>query len=88
MARPIAKECQVSRIPERLGITKGKINLIAFDDILGHVRPECYNWILDEEIISVMRNMALPTCFPPNLSSKHFEIFCPQISKVRAKANY
>ena len=54
MARPIAKECQVSRIPERLRITKGKINLIAFDDILGHVRPECYNWILDEEIISVM----------------------------------
>ena len=54
MARPIAKECQVSWIPERLGVTKGKTNLIAIDDICGNVRPKCYNWILDEEIIFVM----------------------------------
>ena len=54
MARLITKECQVSKIPEKLGVNERETYLIAFDDIPGHVRPECDYWIFDEEIIFVM----------------------------------
>ena len=54
MARLITKECQVSKIPEKLGVNERETNLIAFNDIPWHVWPECDYWILDEEIIFVM----------------------------------